>query len=106
MKNQCPELFKNHRESVRIIQESLRINENQGLDLFENQQESIPDLFENRWESGFRLIWESSRIIQESIPDSFRESVFRIIRESSRNWQNQSGSGFRIIWESIPEFLV
>ena len=70
---------------MRIIKnqwESLRIKENQGLDLFENQQESIPDLFENHeelvriienwWESpGFRLIWESvrinSRLIQESV---------------------------------------
>ena len=51
---------KNHQELVRIIenqqeslrigknhQELVRINENQCLDLFENQHESIPDLFEN-----------------------------------------------------------
>ena len=35
----------------RLIRESLRINKNQGLDLFENQQESIPDLFGNHQES-------------------------------------------------------
>ena len=40
-------------------QESSRINENQSLDLFENQQESIPDLFENWQESQ-----ESMRIIE------------------------------------------
>ena len=51
-------LFKNHRESMRIIKnqkESMRINDNQGLDLFENQPESIPDIFENHWKS-FKII--------------------------------------------------
>ena len=42
-----------HQESVRINenhQELARINEIQGLDLFENQWESIADLFENHQE--------------------------------------------------------
>ena len=50
---------------MRIIEnwrELLRINENQSLDLFENQQESIPDLFENHQE------FKNQR---ESIPDLF-----------------------------------
>ena len=32
-------------------QESMRTNDNQGLDIFENQPESIPDLFEYHRES-------------------------------------------------------
>ena len=35
----------------RLIWESLRIGENQGLDLFMNQWELIPDLFDNHQES-------------------------------------------------------
>ena len=52
----------------------MRIGKNQGLDLFENQWESIPDLFE-----------ESPRIIDLSL-------------ESVRINENQ---GLELIWESM-----
>ena len=76
-------ISKNHRELVRI-------NENQGLDLFENQWESIPELFENQQESlRINNQWES-------IPDLFKNHW-----ESSRIGENQWKSGFRLIWESM-----
>ena len=94
--------------------ESARINENQGLDLFENQWESIPDLFENHQEL-VRIIenqWESLRISKNQweslrIGENHQESM-RIIEnqwESISDWfENQwesSRINFTLIWESV-----
>ena len=118
-------ISENYWESVRIIknwwqmpknhQELVRINENQGLDLFQNQQESILDIQEsvriienqfqtysriiengqesmkiikNQWESGFRLIWESAKINS------------RLIWEIIMNWQ-ESLTIIKNWWESM-----
>ena len=72
----------------------MRINENQGLDLFENQWESIPDLFENHWESAR---------INENQQESMRIN-FRLIQESARIIKNQFHTYLRISenwWESL-----
>ena len=95
--NQFQNQFQNHWElariienHVRIIQNQLRINENQGLDLFENQWESIPDLFENHRElariSKNQGLDSFENQGLESIPDLF-ENQFKNQWRIIKNWQ-------------------
>ena len=102
--------------------ELVRINENQGLDLFDNQRKSIPDIFKNQWESAgiilrirenhqelarnFENEWESVRINENQGLDLFDnqfETYLRIIENNqglARISKNQWESGLRLIQES------
>ena len=98
-KKSIPDLFENH-------QESARINENQGLDLFENQSQNNSrlilrnhwesmrnqglDLFENQWESIPDLFWESAKNHWESIENHNLGLIWESMRINSR-----------LIWESL-----
>ena len=85
-------------------QESSRISENQWKSGFWLIWESIPDLFENQWESS-RITenhWESARI-NENHWETMRIN-FRLIWESMRIIENQFHTYLRISenhWESL-----
>ena len=125
--------FQTYSRIGEIQWELVRINENQGLDLFKIQWELIPDLFENHqesvriienwWESlriiknwqeslrinenQFRLIWKSTRINSRLIQESMRINSI-LIQESSRiseNWQ-ESLRISKNHWESWESLTI
>ena len=100
--------FQTYSRIIKNQWELLRINKNQGLDLFENQWESIPDLLKNQWGSEFRLVQESMRINYKLIWELARINenqgldLFKNQRESIPDlFKNQWESGFRLIRESL-----
>ena len=79
-------IMEDWRESLTNHGELVRITENEGLDLFKNQFQNYLRIIENQWEwmrimenqseSGFRLSWESMRIVKGCCYVGFIKSLF------------------------------